>query len=82
LVTLAPAPPRGLADAAVATAPSTARRIARSIRRARPAPTTPWWQWFDFDTRLQAQLWFITCTQLIVLVVGGLVIHASSASPY
>jgi hypothetical protein len=29
-----------------------------------------------------AQIWFICCTQIVVLVVGGLVLHASVASPY
>jgi hypothetical protein len=29
-----------------------------------------------------AQVWVICCTQILVLAIGGLVIHASAASPY
>jgi hypothetical protein len=46
------------------------------------SPRKPWWKWFDFDSELLAQVWFICSTQIVIFVVGGLVIHASAASPY
>ena len=45
-------------------------------------PRRAWWQWLDFDSKLMAQVWSICCAQILILAVGGLVIHASAASPY
>jgi hypothetical protein len=75
LVTLAPAPPAAFVDDRIAPATIPAVRAARAVRSA-------WWQWLDFDSELLAQVWVICCTQILILVVGGLVIHASAASAY
>lgn len=78
LVTLAPTHRVRVSDQATATAQP---KPARSVRTARAA-RKPWWQWLDFESKMLAQIWFICCTQIVVLVVGGLVLHASVASPY
>jgi hypothetical protein len=78
LVTLAPNPPAAFVDAAVT--PS-APRAARA-RHDQGAPRAAWWQWLDFDSEHLAQVWVICCAQILILVIAGLVIHASAASPY
>jgi hypothetical protein len=84
LVTLAPAAPAAFVDDALATAALDrshapwAARVARTAQAAR----AHWWQWLDFDSKVLAQVWVICCTQILILVVAGLVIHASAASPY
>lgn len=72
MVTLAPTRPATFVENAL-TQP--AARASRTRRTAR-------WQWLDFDSELLAQLWVICCTQILVLVIAGLVLHASAASPY
>jgi hypothetical protein len=85
VVTLAPTPVRLERDAAAARKARSAR-TARTARTARVAklsrPRQAWWQWLDFDCKLMAQVWSICCAQILVLAIGGLVIHASAASPY
>ena len=76
-MTLAPTHAVGLYDDA--RAPAT-RRQARTSRAR--AARQAWWQWLDFDSKLHAQVWLICCTQIVILVISGLVIHASAASPY
>ncbi len=71
-MTLAPTPPAALVE----------QTIARPAARAPRSPRTTWWQWLDFDSALRAQVWVICCTQILVLAIAGLVIHASAASPY
>jgi hypothetical protein len=78
LVTLASAHSIGLSDDSPVAARS--RTAYRSLTS--PAPRKPWWKWFDFDSKLLAQVWFICSAQIVIFVVGGLVIHASAASPY
>lgn len=74
MVTLAPTHSVGLERNA---------RAARATHATKPAkPRRTWWQWLDFDSKLMAQVWVICCTQILVLAIGGLVIHASAASPY
>jgi len=34
------------------------------------------------DSELLAQVWVICAAQILILVVAGMVIHASAASPY
>jgi hypothetical protein len=75
LVTLAPRSPAALFDDAIAASELDRPRALRVARRA-------WCQWLDFDSELLAAVWVICCTQILILVVAGLVIHASSASPY
>ena len=77
-MTLAPAHRSDCAD-------DVARRRRRRMRTApatSPEPSKSWWRWFDFDSKLLAQVWFICSAQIVIFVVGGLVIHASAASPY
>ena len=96
LVTLAPSPPLGVVDSAAGgivgktdagAAAGLLRRFlgargqARTARTARTA-RMPWWRWLDFDSKLHAQIWLIASAQIVILVVAGLVIHASSGSPY
>ncbi len=78
VVTLAPTHLVGLSDDAAAAATRKKVRHARVARVRRRA----WWQWLDFDSKLLAQVWLICCSQIVILVISGLVIHASSASPY
>jgi hypothetical protein len=75
LVTLAPGRPAAFPDHRAAATAVDRPRAPRPIRAT-------WWQWLDFDSPLLAQVWVICCTQIVVLVVAGLVIHASAASPY
>ena len=81
MASLAPTRPAGLSpDAGRSSARATrttARRAERLAGRRRP-----WWLWLDFESKLHAQVWLICCAQIVILVVGGLVIHASAASPY
>ncbi|HEX4018210.1 MAG TPA: hypothetical protein VHX15_15855 [Frankiaceae bacterium] len=79
-MTLAPTPPAGFGldaayDATCDAIPAPTSPAARGSR-------TAWWQWLDFDSETLAQVWVICCTQILVLVIAGLVIHASAASPY
>jgi hypothetical protein len=67
-------------DAIAPSIPRTPRaaRAGRAVRAVRRS----WWRWLDFDSELLAQVWVICCTQILILAVAGLVIHASAASPY
>jgi hypothetical protein len=47
-----------------------------------PLPSMTWWEWFDFENKLSAQVWAICLAQILILLVGGLVIHASATSAY
>jgi hypothetical protein len=80
VVTLAPAHSVGLERDAAAARKARDVRAARAVRRAQPRRA--WWQWLDFDSKLMAQVWSICCAQILILAIGGLVIHASAASPY
>jgi hypothetical protein len=75
LVTLAPPRPAAFPDDTVAPAALVRPRTPRAARAA-------WWEWLDFDSERLAQIWIICCTQILVLVVAGLVLHASASSPY
>ena len=80
MVTLAPAHSVGLERDAAAARRTHDVRAARAVRTAKARLT--WWQWLDFDSKVMAQVWSICCAQILILVIGGLVIHASAASPY
>ena len=86
-MTLAPVSPAAFVDDAIAPAALDrsgspwAARAARATRAARIA-RAHWWQWLDFDSEVLAAVWVICCTQILILVVAGLVVHASAASPY
>lgn len=83
MVTLAPAHAAGLEREAAAARKAREVRAARAARAVRTAgPRRAWWQWLDFDSKLMAQVWSICCAQILILAIGGLVIHASAASPY
>lgn len=53
-----------------------------SRARSRPAMTMTWWQWFDFEDSLSAQVYVICLLQVLVLSVGGVILYATAGSTY